>query len=328
MKRLRALGLSIAIGTIAIGCHGRAKSASDWSSKKTPYQHGTVLHHAPDCAGGHLFLDLAAAEKNVATRAAVEVLSSRMLGGIAASPSERRAFNAIGDALRDEKLDPGRDTKELALCSLGAEGGLVAVFGGDYSGKDVFRAIGAAAERVGDKPPPIEERQGIEYVRLGKLVIARVSANAVAIGEDVALLVSLGRDADRSAAYGYAPGLVAVAQIGTGGDAIGLRFAGAGEDVLVEVTMVVKDSVEVLERRRSGVATRLDETPLRGLSPLATNAKISVAGGHARFEMRGRAADVANAIQTAAELPPNELKRIIGYVFGGADGTGGPEQKI
>lgn len=329
MKRLRALALFFAIGTIATGCHGRAKSAAEWASKPTAFQRGTVLRHAPDsCAGGRLFLDLEAAEKNVATRAAVEVLASRITGGIAATPSDRRVFMALRDALRDEGLDPVRDTRELAVCYPGGDRGITAVFGGDYSGKDVFRAITAAAEHLGDKPPRVEERQGIEYVRLGRLVIARVSPNVVAMGDDVALLASLAAETDRSSRYDYRPGLVAAALIGDDIDGMRLRFADAGEDVLVDVSLRVKDSLDELEKRRSGVASRLDETPLRGLSPLVANAKITVAAGRARFEMRGRSADVANALQTATELPPNELKRIVGYVFGGADGTGSPEHKI
>jgi len=326
---LSALALVIVVGATAIGCHGRAKSAAEWSSKKTPFQSGTVLRHAPDvCNGGHLFLDLPRAEKNDATRVAVEVLAGRMVGGVASSTSDRRVFSALRDALRAEGLDPVRDTKELAVCYPGEHAGVIAVFGGDYSGKDIFRAIGSAAEHLGDKPPRVEERHGVEYVRLGRLVIARVSANVMALGDDVALLTSLADDVDRSSRYLYTPDLVAAARIGTEDDGIRVRVADAAQDVSIEISLRTNKTADDLESRRVGVASRVGETPLRGLVPLASNAKISVANGRAKLELRGHATDVANALQTAADLPPNELKRVIAYVFGGADGSGTPEHKI
>ena len=327
--RVRALVLALVVGSAAIGCHGRAKSATEWSTKKTAFVSGTVLRHAPDsCAGGHLFLDLPRAEKNDATRVAVELLAGRLVGGVVSSTSERRVFGALRDALREEGLDPVRDTKELAVCYPGENAGVVAIFGGEFSGKDIFHAIGSAAERLGDKPPQVEERNGVEYVRLGRLVIARLAANVVAIGDNVALLTSLGAEVDRSSRYQYTADLVAAAQIGDDAHGIRVRVADVPPDVSIEISVRTNKSATELASRRDGVASRVAETPLHRLGPLAANAEITVSNGRANFSLRGRASDVADALQTAADIPPQELKRVIAYVFGGADGTGTPEHKI
>jgi len=325
MSKVRALVLLTAALT-ATGCHGRARSATEWSSTKTAFAAGSVLRHAPEiCAGGRLFLDLPRAEKNEATRVAVGVLGARMLGGAYATTGTRRVFGALRDALRDEGVDLARDTKELVVCFPGEHAGVIAVLAGDFSGKDLFRAIERAGASLGEKTPPVDERHGVEFMRLGRVAIARVAPNVVAIGDDMDVLATLGAATDRSASYLYAPGLVAAAQIG---DDVAVRITDAGEDVALDISLRTKKSGDELESRRAGVASRIEETPLHGLGPLAANAKITVAGGRARLELRGRSADVAGALQTAAELPPNELKKMLAYVFGGADGTGTPEHKI
>lgn len=329
MRRLCALALLFAVGSTTLGCGARASSASASATKRAPFQPGTVLRHAPpSCAGGHLFLDLPRAEKNEATRLAVEVLAGRVVGGIGTSPRDRRVFAALGDGLRGEGLDPVRDTKELAICYPNEHAGPIAVFGGDYSGKDVFRAIGRAAAQLGEKAPPVEERDSVQFVRLGSVIIARVAPNVIAVGDDLERLTPLATEADRSARYLYSPGLVATAVIGDANDGVRLRIAESGAEVSIELSIRTNLSDAQLESRREGAATRLEETPLRMLAPLASSAKITTGDGRAKLELRGRSSDVGSALQTASELPPNELKRILAYVFGGRDGTGTPEQKI
>lgn len=320
-----ALALLAVLATSA-GCGGRARSSVDWEHRAA-FAKGTVLRHVPaECAGGHVFIDLPAVETNEASRAAFEVLAARFLAGMETSTTDRKVLAALRDSLREEGLDPSRDTKELAICLRGS-GGIVAVLGGEYSGKDVFRAFEKAAKKLGDKTPRIENQRGIEYIELGQLRVARIAPNVIAVGEDLSALIALGSESDRSAAWGYRPGLAGFARM-AGDDEMFVSFAGTREEVEIEVIVRSGQAVKDLEGRRSGIADRLADTPLKKLAPAASAAQINSTSGFARFVLRGKSADVAEAIHTAAELSPAELKKVIGYVFGGTDGTGTPEHKI
>jgi hypothetical protein len=324
--RLHArLTLLAVFATSTAACGGRARSAIDWQHKAT-FARGTVLKHVPgECAAGHVFLDLPAVEKNEASAAAVDVLSARFFAGMATTPSDRRVLTALRDSLREEGLDVVRDTKEIAICLRGA-GGVVAVFGGDYSGKDVFHAFETAAKKLGDKPPKIENDKGIEYIALGQLRVARVAPNVVAIGEDLSAMIMLGDAADRSEQWGYKPGLVGFARL-AGEDEMFISFADKGEDVEIELILRASGSAKDYEGKREGVADRLGDTPLKALAPAARAAQINTAAGFVRFLLRGKSRDIAQAIHTAAELSPAELKKILGHVFSGTE-SGGPEHKI
>ena len=114
-----------------------------------------------------------------------------------------------------------------------------------------------------------------------------------------------------------------------GEDEMFISFAApSADEVEVEIIVRSEKGAKDLEGRRAGIAERLGETPLKKLAPAASAARINSASGFARFVLRGKSAEIAEAIHTAAELSPAELKKIIGYVFGGADGTGTPEHKI
>ena len=174
----------VAVLAACWGCGGRARSSVDWEHRAL-FEKGTVLRHVPgECAGGHVFIDLPSVEKNAASNAAFDVLAARFFAGMETNATDRRVITAVRDALREEGLEPTRDTKELAICLRG-NGGLVAVFGGEYSGKDVFHAFEGAAKKLGDKVPRIENKHGIEYIELGQLRVARIAPNVVAVSEDL-----------------------------------------------------------------------------------------------------------------------------------------------
>lgn len=325
MRVVRALAVVAALsGSLAVAaCGGRARSAIDWEHK-APFARGTVLRHVPaECGGGHLFLDLPAVAKNEATRAAVEVLTERFFAGMATTPSDHHVLDELHQALRAEGLDPARDTKEIAVCYRGAGGGMIAVFGGDFSGKDIFGAVTRAAAKLGDKPPEIYEKRGLEYIKLGSLRVVRVAPNVVALGEDLSALLMLGEPADRSELWGFKPGHVGFARIG-GADDMFVSFTDRGPEV--EVELLVRTASKDLESRREGVADRLADTPLKALAPAARAAQIKLGGGFAQIVLRGKSTEIAEAIRVAASLSPIELRKIVGYVFGGTDSA--PEQKI
>jgi hypothetical protein len=321
MHMLRAVLVVFALATAA--CGGRAQSAIDWEHK-APFQRGTVLRHVPaECGGGHLFLDLPAVAKNEATRAAVDVLTERFFAGMASTPGDHHVIDALHKALRDEGLDPARDTKEIAICYRGGDGGMIAVFGGDFSGKDVFGAVSKAATKLGDKPPDIFEKKGLEYMKLGTLRVVRVAPNVVALGEDLSALLMLGEPADRSELWGFRPDHAGFAHIG-GADEIFIAFADRGAEV--EVELIVRTAGKDLSSRRDGVADRLETTALKALAPAVRTAKIQTNGPAARIVLRGGTPEIAEAIRVAASLSAAELKKIVGFVFGGADAA--PEHKI
>lgn len=317
MFSVRAFALIAALATSA--CGGRARSAVDWEHK-APFQRGTALKHVPaECAGGHMFLDLPAVEKNEATRAAVDVLAGRFFAGMATSSTDRKVIVALEKALRDEGLDPARDTKEIALCYRGPAG-VIAVFAGDYSGKDIFGAVEKAAKQLGDKPPKIEEKNHVEFIRLGSLRVARVAPNVVVLGEDISAMVMLNESNDRSEQWGYQPGHVGFARLG-GEEPMFISFTDKGADVEVELVLRAGKTLATFEGKRESVADRFAETPLKDLAPAVRTAKIEIKSGVARIVLRGQSGEIARAIHVASELSPGELKKILGYVFGGGGGN-------
>lgn len=307
-------------------CHRQPKSAVDWQHK-IPYEPGTALRHVPaSCAGGHLWVDLPAARKNEAMRTAVELATDRFVAGAARSANDKRALGALKAALGEAGVDLERDTREVAACWPGGEAGVVFTVAGDYSGKDVFGAVQRASEKLGDQPPEIEVARGVPFVRLGSIVIARPAPNVLALGEDVATLASLARSEDRASTWGVTAGRAIVARIG-GDDDVWLSSTDRGPEVEIQLTTHTKKTAVEMTSRRAGVADRLGETPLKMLGPSVREATITADGTTATFTLRPKSSDAAWALRAAVDLAPGELRRIVGYAFGGGE-AGGPGEKI
>lgn len=311
---------------VAPGCHRRPASAVDWEHRAV-YEPGTALRHVPqDCAGGHLYVDLPAARRNEALGTAIELASDRFLAGAAKSSRDKRALAALGEAFRDEGFVFGRDVKELGACWGAGNTGVTFTLGGDFSGKDLFRAVRRASERLGEEPPEVAVMSGVPYVRIGGLALARPAPNVLALGEDVGLLASLGKPNDRAAEWGVTNGRALVGRLGAEDD-VWLACTDRGPELELQLMTHTKRAAAELEVRRPGVSERLAQTPLKMLSAAVLGTEIVTKAGTATFTLRPRSSDAAAALRVAVDLPPGGLRKIFGYVFGGG-GDGGGGEKI
>jgi len=324
MNPARSLVFAAALAVPA--CRSAPKSAVDWQ-QKAPYQAGTALRHVPpSCAGGHLYVDLPVARRNEALRTAIEIATDRFVAGAARSANDKRSIGALNEALHEEGVDLGRDIKELAACWAGGDAGVVFTVGGDFSGKDVFGAVQKASAKLGDKQPEVEVARGVPYVRLGAVLIARPAPNVLALGEDLAALTALGKPNDRASAWGVTEGRAAVARLGKADD-VWVALSDRGAELEIQLVTHTKKTAAEMEARRSGVADRLGETPLKMLVPAVRATTIAESGGTATFTLRPRTSDAAWALRAAVDLAPGELRRIVGYVFAAGE-PGGAGEKI
>jgi hypothetical protein len=294
-------------------CRGGApKSAVGWE-QKTPYAKATIFKHLPaSCAGGSLYIDVPAVLKNEATSATAEGMATKIAKDFGKSGG-KSATEELKKAFREQGFEPLRDTKEIAVCYRGGESTLF-VFAGDYSGKDLLGALQKAVERTGDEAPRVENVHGVPTLSLNKLTFARVAPNVMVMSEDVIAATRLSKPFDRSAAWGYQPGRILLAEL-SGPDHWHFSIAESGADIDLVATSRTKLSQTELEQGRDRVAKRLAETPLKLLSQSAASTRIDVASGTATYSVRVQGTLVADAVRIIADLPPGEMKRILGYLL-------------
>lgn len=309
---MRRILLALALSSSVVACRGKApKSAIAWE-QKTPYAKGTIFQHLPaTCAGGSLYIDVPAVLKNEATASTAETMAARIAKDFNKS-SGKEGSNALTKAFRDEGFEPLRDTKEIAVCYRGSETTLY-VFAGDYSGKDLLGALQKATSGKGEELK-IENVHGVPTLSLERLTFARVAPNVLVMGEDVSAATRLSKPFDRSGEWGWKNGRILLAEL-AGPDHWHFAVAESGPDIDFVATSHTKLSLPDLEQGRARVAKRLEETPLKLLSKPASTTKIDLATGTATYSVRLPASVVAEAVRIVAELPPGEMKRILGYLL-------------
>jgi hypothetical protein len=309
---MRRIFFALALLASTAACRGKAPKSSIAWEQKTPYTKGSIFQHVPaTCAGGSLYIDLPAVLKNEATAQTAESMAARIARDFNKS-SGKEGSNAVTKAFRDEGFEPLRDTKEIAVCYRASESTLY-VFAGDYSGKDLLGALRKAASSKDDELQ-IENVHGVPTLSLEKLTFARVAPNVLVMGEDVMAATRLSKPFDRSSEWGWKSGRILLAEL-AGPDHWHFSVGEAGPDIDFVATSRTKLTLPELEQGRARVSKRLEETPLKLLSKPAETTKIDVAAGTATYSVRLPASIVAETVRIVTELPPGEMKRILGFLL-------------
>lgn len=315
--KMRSLLVALSLFVALPACGGRTKSAADWQ-QKTPYARGTVLHHIPDaCPHGSVVIDLQRAVQNEATALLVDRFGARLAGAMGTA----EGLDKLKVAMRDEGFDPLRDTREIAFCDRGDV--QYFIFGGDFSGKDIFRAVQKA---TGDDAPTVREVDGVQAITLGHehpMDYLRVAPNVIVVSKDGAGAAKLRADRDRSAAFEWTNDRIAVASFG-GSEQLHVLVSERGGELEVTAEVRIKATQAELETRKGNAAKKLVDTPLKMLSAPVSAMTVESAGGRARLTLRASTSTAADAIRTLLEMPKEQTDELLRFVLS----PDGGEQKI
>ncbi len=270
-----------------------------------------VMKYMPkDCDEGRIFVDLG----KLITGDVGSSLDSIIGMAMAQGKGDAKKQEEVMKVLKEGKIDPIKDMKQLAICAAKSKK-TVAAIAMDTKAEKPADVFAKAIEAGEGKAPTKEEKDGVTYLKSGKGEggMAIIGNNLILMADDTAALEAAAKGADGGAAFGDAKSHVVWAKMEDKTKAeIMLKEAGSDYDLKVVANAgpqgaKMKSEFDKMLPELDKLAEK--EPMLKPLLPIAKNAKLDVQGDVLTITTKFPQGAIGSFLKEAGKKDPKDLMK-------------------